>query len=304
VTYTRGNDLSGSLQEAGGIGGLLARTDNRQLIAGDVSAHAYYHADGNANITALVNSNQMVVARYHYDPYGNTLAAIGPLTEANLYRFSSKELHPNSGLVYYLYRYYEPNLQRWVNRDPIGEASGKNLYVHVANSPLNHIDMFGLEIRCPTPEERQQTDDVINGLASHDVRVLQRESLELKGREYKIDTDLCSPKAIRVLGYVEKKKDSTNTIYLSPDLFRGSSNAVATHLLPTQEGNYNVRAWLMRVMIHENQHLNNYNPWAGPFWWFQRDNVHDWIDTYVDNIEKMMQLNKTKDVPAPPPLEG
>ena len=64
VSYTRGNDLSGTMQGAGGIGGLLARTDNGQLIAGSSLAHAYYQADGNGNITALVNTNQLLAARY------------------------------------------------------------------------------------------------------------------------------------------------------------------------------------------------------------------------------------------------
>ena len=46
VTYTRGNDLSGSLQGAGGIGGLLARTDNLLLnTPTPQAAHAYYHCD-------------------------------------------------------------------------------------------------------------------------------------------------------------------------------------------------------------------------------------------------------------------
>jgi len=48
VSYTRGNDLSGSLQGAGGIGGLLARTSNSELLSpSSSSAHAYYHCDGN-----------------------------------------------------------------------------------------------------------------------------------------------------------------------------------------------------------------------------------------------------------------
>src|SRR5208283_1670844 len=99
-------------------GGLLARTDLTTI----TPTPAFYHADGNGNVTALVNTQQMVVARYLYDPYGNILAQSGILAAANLYRFSSKEAHLNSGLVYYLYRYYDPNLQRWVNRDPIGEV--------------------------------------------------------------------------------------------------------------------------------------------------------------------------------------
>jgi RHS repeat-associated protein len=122
VTYTRGIDLSGSLQGAGGIGGLLARTDNRLLAIGDRSAHAYYHSDGNGNVTSLVNGSGAVVAQYLYDPFGNLLAKSGPLADSNLYRFSSKEWHPNSGLIYYGYRFYEPNLQRWMSRDPIVEG--------------------------------------------------------------------------------------------------------------------------------------------------------------------------------------
>jgi RHS repeat-associated protein len=121
VAYTRGRDLSGSLQGAGGISGLLARTDlsplNPQL------STAFYHSDGNGNITCLINASQAVVAKYLYDPYGNVLSASGLLAGVNLYQFSSKEFHANSGLIYYLYRFYDSNLQRWVNRDPLGDES-------------------------------------------------------------------------------------------------------------------------------------------------------------------------------------
>jgi RHS repeat-associated protein len=137
VTYTRGTDLSGSLQGAGGIGGLLARSDN---VAG---TQAYYHADGNGNITCMADSSQSVVAQYLYDPYGKILGQSGSLCDSNLYRFSSKEFHANSGLVYYLYRYYDPNFQRWPNRDPIGEDGGINLYGFVNNDPLQVIDADG-----------------------------------------------------------------------------------------------------------------------------------------------------------------
>jgi hypothetical protein len=58
VTYTRGNDLSGTLQAAGGIGGLLARTDYGLSTVNSSSAHSYYHADGNGNITALINERK------------------------------------------------------------------------------------------------------------------------------------------------------------------------------------------------------------------------------------------------------
>jgi RHS repeat-associated protein len=144
VSYTRGRDLSGTREGAGGIGGLLARADNRLLIAGDPSAHACYHADGNGNVTALANSTQGIVARYLYDPYGNLLAKAGPLADVNCYRSASKEVHSGSGLYYYGYRFYAPSLQRWLNRDPLGEQGGLNLWGYAANDPVGRSDPLGL----------------------------------------------------------------------------------------------------------------------------------------------------------------
>ena len=141
ITYTRGRDLSGSFEGAGGIGGLLALSQVATLSP----QHFYYHSDANGNVTALISTNQQIAARYLYDPFGNTLSASGPVADVNLYRFSSKELHSPSSLVYYLYRFYDPNLQRWPNRDPIGERGGMNLYRFVGNSPVRRIDPVGLD---------------------------------------------------------------------------------------------------------------------------------------------------------------
>ncbi len=145
VTYTRGNDLSGTLQGAGGIGGLLARSDHSQPPSPYYSVHSYYHADGNGNVTMLINASQIMVAKYLYDPYGNTLSMSGPLAAQNNNRFSSKEYNNNAGYYYYTYRYYDPNLQRWLNRDPIQEQGGMNFYGYVGNNPQGKIDSLGLQ---------------------------------------------------------------------------------------------------------------------------------------------------------------
>ena len=127
----------------------------------------YYHSDGNGNVTMLINPSQYIVAKYLYDAFGNILSKSGLLADANLYRFSSKEAHPNSGLVYYLYRYYDPNLQRWPNRDPLDEPGFEslrcfrsdelrymdllleqgdvNLYEFVQNRPTFDYDLLGLD---------------------------------------------------------------------------------------------------------------------------------------------------------------
>ena len=152
----RGPDLSGSLQGAGGIGGLLARTDMGQWIAGSSFATTFYHSDANGNVTSMVYPNGFLAAKYLYDPFGNMLAQSGSLASANRYRFSSKEWDSNSGLYYYLYRFYDPNLQRWLSRDPMQERGGLNLYDYVRNNPVNFVDPFGLMSKCDCKALRQQ----------------------------------------------------------------------------------------------------------------------------------------------------
>lgn len=56
--------------------------------------------------------------------------------------FSSKEWEP--GLAYYGYRFYNPEMGRWINRDPIEEFGGINLMCYAENSPLNIVDSMGL----------------------------------------------------------------------------------------------------------------------------------------------------------------
>ena len=141
VSYTRGRDLSGSMEGAGGIGGLLARSDGYS--SGNWTSHNFYFADGNGNITYLVNSSQAGVAAYRYDPFGNTISSSGSLASANTYRFSSKEIHVNSGLYYYGYRFYDSGTERWINRDPLGERGGINLYAFVRNDVVDGYDPDG-----------------------------------------------------------------------------------------------------------------------------------------------------------------
>ena len=159
VTYTCGLDLSGSLEGAGGIGGLLARTHPG-------NHHFYYHSDANGNVTAIINQSTNLVAQYRYDPFGNLVAQSGPLGEGNLYRFSSKEFHQASGLYYYGYRFYDPNLQRWLNKDPIGEGGGVNLHGFVCNDPANQNDPMGLVLKMCGPDVTDAIHNTMQNLQS------------------------------------------------------------------------------------------------------------------------------------------
>jgi RHS repeat-associated protein len=176
ASYTRGNDVSGTLQGAGGIGGLLARTTYGQEVPGAPTT-AFYHSEGNGNITALIYPNQQLAAKYLYDPFGNMLAMSGPLGNFNKYRFSSKEWDDNSGLYYYGFRFYDPALQRWVNRDPAGGrgfvllaktstifSKEANPYDFVDNNPETNIDprgLFSLWNWLFGPSDKEGTKEVV-----------------------------------------------------------------------------------------------------------------------------------------------
>jgi RHS repeat-associated protein len=156
VSYTRGMDLGGSLEGAGGIGGLLARSDGYS--GGGWTDHNYYFADGNGNVTYMLDGSQAMVASYRYDPFGNTISSSGTISDANVYRFSSKETHVGSGMYYYGYRFYDPLMHRWINRDLVERQSGKitkkklraqmlagwNLFEFCFNDSVNQSDNNGM----------------------------------------------------------------------------------------------------------------------------------------------------------------
>jgi RHS repeat-associated protein len=141
-TFAWGLDASGTLQGAGGVGGLVI-TQDHQLPAHHASHFPCY--DGNGNVLAMVTADAAatVTAAYDYDPFGNTVAATGPLAQHHPFRFSTKFTDDETWLVYYGYRYYDPMWGRWLNRDPIEEEGGLNLMGMVGNNGIIHFDTDG-----------------------------------------------------------------------------------------------------------------------------------------------------------------
>ncbi len=139
-TFLWGEDLSGTMTGAGGVGGLLSTTYQGTT----------YHvcSDANGNVTGLVPTSGpqagQLIARYDYDPFGNRITNTGPDVDLCPFGFSSKYTDSETGLVYFGYRYYSPELGRWPSRDPIEEQGGINLYGMVGNDPVNQVDYLGL----------------------------------------------------------------------------------------------------------------------------------------------------------------
>jgi RHS repeat-associated protein len=114
--YTWGLDLSGSLQGAGGIGGLLAAS-----LDGTTALYCY---DANGNVGQLVSTDGELLAHYEFSPFGETIVSTGPLAKSNPFRFSTKWFDNDTGLGYWGYRWYGPGMGRWINKDPLREKGG------------------------------------------------------------------------------------------------------------------------------------------------------------------------------------
>jgi RHS repeat-associated protein len=102
----------------------------------------FYTRDHLGSIREMFTGGGTVVARYDYDPYGRSTTVLG--TTPTDFNFTGLYRHSKSNLDLAVYRAYDPDLGRWLSRDPIGETGGMNLYGYTGNNPVNFTDPSGL----------------------------------------------------------------------------------------------------------------------------------------------------------------
>jgi len=112
---------------------------------------SFYSRDHLGSIREMRNSAGTVVARYDYDPSGRSTTLIS--TTPTDFNFTGLYRHSASNLDLAVYRAYDPDLGRWLNRDPVGEKGGLNLYGYVENGPINGVDRLGLYVNVPLADK-------------------------------------------------------------------------------------------------------------------------------------------------------
>jgi RHS repeat-associated protein len=181
ATYVWGPDLASAAygygnpawQKAGGVGGLLmvvdgaktsltypptaGATDDRDdddffpvsdrlgNIFMAVRAHSPRQT-GTLPNTGAATYTSSDTSLQEYDAFGRVVRSTGLAWDVMPFQFSSKYTDAETGNNYYGYRFYDPNNGRWLNRDPIGERGGLNLYGMVGNDPVNKWDYLGMDI--------------------------------------------------------------------------------------------------------------------------------------------------------------
>jgi RHS repeat-associated protein len=109
----------------------------------------FYTRDHLGSIREMFTGGGTVVARYDYDPYGRSTTVLG--TTPTDFNFTGLYRHSKSNLDLAVFRAYDPELGRWINRDPIAESGGINLYGYVRNNPATLLDILGLDPYLPNP---------------------------------------------------------------------------------------------------------------------------------------------------------
>jgi RHS repeat-associated protein len=142
LAFLRGVDLSGTLQGAVGVGGLLAVRVGLAGPAGLANTTHFVCNDGNDNVAGLVNAaDGTESARYDYGPFAEPLRITGVMGRVNPIRYSTQYEDDKTGDIKYLYRDLRDG--RWLSRDPIEEEGGLNLYGFANNNAPNYYDRDG-----------------------------------------------------------------------------------------------------------------------------------------------------------------
>jgi len=158
-SFLWGLDLKGTVNETGGIGGLVA------INIPSLNSSYITEIDAIGSLIGLVKySDGSLFGAQEYGPFGELICSSENLKNIRTIGFSSKFEDQETGLIYYGYRYMDPKCGRWLSRDWIQEIGGLNVYSYVANSSLDSVDAFGLapsEIDGITYEQMQAAIDEV-----------------------------------------------------------------------------------------------------------------------------------------------
>lgn len=125
--------------------GLVGHKDSPATISVEMGSRVFAPImDIQGNIRRLIDPKTKTVAeRYDFTAFGEGLQTQGDPCAVSPWRFASKRMHPELGLINFGKRFYDPLIGRWLTTDPAGFANSINLYQYVLNNPFRYADPDG-----------------------------------------------------------------------------------------------------------------------------------------------------------------
>jgi RHS repeat-associated protein len=133
-------------EESGTGSGTLQKTyvGGTAEIAGSnpaTGAYSYYMRDNLGSPRAVYDGSKALAAEFDYTPYGQSYAAND--TIGITHRYTGHDWDATANLYFAPYRFYNPQLARWMSRDPLGMVDGPNVYLYSTGEPIAHLDPSG-----------------------------------------------------------------------------------------------------------------------------------------------------------------
>jgi RHS repeat-associated protein len=122
----------------------------KEQVGSSSNALYYIHTDHLDTPKLMTNTVGDVVWSSRQTPFGQMLVdedsdGDGQSVSLN-FRFPGQYFDKETGLYYNYFRYYDPELGRYITSDPIGLAGGLNTYAYVRGNPINLFDFLGLDV--------------------------------------------------------------------------------------------------------------------------------------------------------------
>jgi RHS repeat-associated protein len=143
-------DLAASMamiltEETAGETDLFVHGNDILCVEGSGGAVSYYHTDGLGSVRALSDASAGVQDEYYYDAFGKPSLHYGSITQP--FAFAGEQLDSELDLIYMRARYYDPELGRFISKDPIKPIIllpySLNRYQYAANNPVLLVDPTG-----------------------------------------------------------------------------------------------------------------------------------------------------------------
>jgi RHS repeat-associated protein len=187
-----------------------------------------------------IGSTVVLTEPVGFDPQGTSYDAYGHQQYAMDTRFtySGREADPDTGLMNYRARWYDPQLGRFTNEDPIGFGGGINWYAYTQNNPIQHRDPLGLRddpgdlssgdyYRALTEAGRQETE------AGRQETAAERERAAEAARQAILRPCLCEVEVVEhneAVGLIRGSEGGPNSRWISEYNSRRIPNLITSVL--------------------------------------------------------------------------